>query len=68
MPLENARLRSPRVLPWTIRPALLPLRPCVRLLGLCLRAIGSLSGRVCVGCVLMSSSVLLGLLAVVLRL
>jgi hypothetical protein len=41
---ENGRLGSPTFLPWpAARPACFRLRPCVRLLGLYLRALGSLS-------------------------
>jgi Family of unknown function (DUF5681) len=40
---ENGRLGSPTFLPWpAARPAVFRLRPCVRLLGLYLRALGSL--------------------------
>jgi hypothetical protein len=41
---ENGRLGSPTFLPWpAARLAVLRLRPCVRLLGLYLRALGSLA-------------------------
>jgi hypothetical protein len=46
---DNGRLGSPRFSPWpAARPALFPLRPCVRFLGPSLRAVGSLPGRFCV--------------------
>ena len=68
--VEGARLGSPRFPPCPAsRPALPGLRRSGPLVGTGLQAIGSIpgSGRVCVG-LFVFSSVLLGLLAVVLRL